>query len=60
MANEHGQSLFCRTLHHANGGIQPGDPVEPSIVPASVYFLPGERTARKCGPAHREVRRHGN
>ena len=45
MPNEHVQSLFCQALHHTNGGIQPGDPVEPPIVSASVYFLPGEPKA---------------
>jgi cystathionine gamma-lyase len=43
--NIHVESLFCRCLHHANEGIEPGDPVEPPIVPASVYFLPGEPKA---------------
>lgn len=45
MPNAHVQSLFCRCLHHANERAEPGDAVEPAIVPASVYFLPGEPKA---------------
>ncbi len=36
---------FARLLHHRDGSLRPGDPVAPPIVPASLYFLPGEPTA---------------
>jgi cystathionine gamma-lyase len=45
MPNNRVQLLFCRCLHHASERMEPGDPVEPPIVPASVYFLPGEPKA---------------
>jgi cystathionine gamma-lyase len=45
MPNNRIQLLFSRCLHHAREPMEPGDPVEPPIVPASVYFLPGEPTA---------------
>ena len=45
MSSAHVQSLFCRCLHHASEHLEPGTPVEPPIVPASVYFLPGEPKA---------------
>jgi cystathionine gamma-lyase len=34
--------LFTRTLHHGPGAAKPGDLVVPPIVPAAVYYLPGE------------------
>ena len=34
--------LFAKTLHHGAGSLQTGDLVVPPIVPASVYYLPGE------------------
>jgi len=38
-------NLFARCLHHGAERLRSGDPLEPPIVPASVYFLPGEPTA---------------
>ena len=38
-------NLFARCLHHGAERLRPGDPLEPPIVPASVYFLPGEPSA---------------
>ena len=37
--------LAARALHGSKGRQQPGDLVTPPIVPASVYFLPGDPTA---------------
>lgn len=45
MSNSVVQSLYCRCLHHGVERMQPGDPIEPPIVPSSVYFLPGEPKA---------------
>lgn len=45
MSNLNINVLFARCLHHGQDRMQPGDPVEPPIVPASVYFLPGDPTA---------------
>lgn len=45
MSNLNVDVLFARCLHHGRDHMQPGDPVEPPIVPASVYFLPGDPTA---------------
>lgn len=35
-------TLIARTLHHRTGAAKPGDLVVPPIVPAAVYYLPGE------------------
>jgi cystathionine gamma-lyase len=45
MSNADVLSLFCRCLHHSSEQMEPGTPTEPPIVPASVYFLPGEPKA---------------
>src|SRR5258708_1655199 len=37
-------SLVARALHHGAAGMEKGDPAVPPIVPASVYYLPGEAT----------------
>src|SRR5512142_1437607 len=39
------QSRFARSLHHGSQRLQPGDAFQPAIVPASIYFLPGEPSA---------------
>ncbi len=39
------QRFFARCLHHGTDRLRPGDSIVPPIVPASVYFLPGEPTA---------------
>jgi cystathionine gamma-lyase len=35
-------TVIARTLHHGIGAAKPGDLVVPPIVPAAVYYLPGE------------------
>ena len=36
---------FARMLHHRAATLAPGDPLAPPIVPASMYFLPGQPDA---------------
>jgi cystathionine gamma-lyase len=45
MSDIDNENLFCRCLHHGREHRLPGDPLEPPIVPTSVYHLPGEPTA---------------
>jgi cystathionine gamma-lyase len=51
---EHNPTLkrAASVLHRGKNALQPGDPVVAPIVPASVYFLPGEAT-----PQHQYGRR---
>ncbi len=37
---------FARSLHHLTRKVRPGEPFEPSIVPASIYHLAGEPSGR--------------
>ena len=34
--------LFAEMLHHGDDRLEPGDPLAPPIVPASIYHLPGD------------------
>jgi cystathionine gamma-lyase len=44
MDHDNGQ-IVARMLHHRGSTLQPGEPLGPPIVPASLYHLPGEPTA---------------
>jgi cystathionine gamma-lyase len=44
MTSHDALGCFADMLHHTKGRLGPGDLVAPPIVPASVYFLPGDPT----------------
>lgn len=40
------ERLIARMLHHRTGNLEPGQPVQATLSPASTYFLPGTPNAK--------------